>query len=439
MKELDTSALALATHSTNVQQHWSKFAARRRTNTAQQRLIFRNAKTATNAKDLSTALKAAASLTFCNRRVIVEKKGNEYLQAGAWYCGKKYCAYCSNRKRRKILNRFIDFFKSEKGKDLLKNYDLALLTLTLKHNKKDTRTEPYYKELSTHFANGMKYGAFKKYISGGFYNTEHTYSTRNGHHIHRHALILVPRKFDILENFLTIQKELQTQWKKRTGGSFQIDLRPLGYDELTETTPSRTMVQKNINLHMLEVTKYITKRDETGTINYQIVKAVEENSRAKFYGRFGILHKVKELNLNLQELEGEAKEKRELYIGTAVIQTKKIIEKGKKTIRTKTKKIHCGVDQFTYKEKKGANFTRWEHQATKVTFKDLTPIEDTKEAFKIFADSTRTFLSSWKDEKWNKIRSGDMIEKFRTRNKVNNFTNFEICSENYSYHGQVFL
>ena len=431
MKDLNTSALALADENTRVLDHWSRFGARKSTNSAQQRLIYRNAKSAKDPKEIATALKAAGSLYFCNRRVIVEKKRDQYSQAGAWYCGKKYCSYCSNRKRKKILNRFIDFFNSEKGKDMLKIYDLAMFTVTLKHSKNGLRKDPYYKELSTHFHNALKYGSFKKFIAGGFYNTEHTYSSRNGHHIHRHALILIPRNFNVGENFKTIEADLRSQWKLRTGGSFQIDLRPLGYDKFTESAPPRPVLLKNLNTHLLEVTKYITKRDEIGTINYQIIKAVEENSRSKFYGRFGILHKVKELNINLEVVIDPDAEQRELYIATPVLKSKKVIEVHSTKIKTKSKTIKKGIEVLNYKEKPGAKIRTWKKFVYSYTFKDLVRLHDIKKEINDFNNATRSFLSSWKDEKFNKIRNGEVVEKFRARDKNKISPIFELCSENY--------
>jgi len=426
MNNLNTSALALAAEKSRIFKHWGKFGARKRANVAQQTLIYRHAKKTQNPKDLATALKAAGSLYFCNRRVIVEKQGNDYTQAGAWYCGKKYCSFCSNRKRRKLLTRFTDFFTSKEGAATLELYDLALFTVTLQHSKTGQRADPYYKELSTHWRNGLKYGAFKTYIKGGFYNTEHTYSNKNGHHIHRHALILVPRIFDVSKNFKKIETELREQWKSRTGGSFQIDLRPLGYSELHETAPPREQMIKNINLHLLEVTKYITKRDDLGTIKYEIIKAVEENSRSKFYGRFGVLHKIKALNLNLKnELEIDVnKPARELYIGTPVLVTKKINNEVKGVIKNKSKTTSKGIDTIKITTKQGQQINRFTREVVKYKIINLVPMADTPEAFKEFTANNRNLLYDWGGEKWNTFRQGYHVEKWK-QSKKNNFTKNE--------------
>ena len=419
MKELTTKALALAPVSAEILNQWGKYAGRKASNVAQQKNIWQNAKAQKDIYQTKKALNAAASLTFCNKRVIVEQKGGEFIHRGAWYCGKKYCAYCANRKRRKILNRFTDFFGSEKGREILENYDLGLFTVTLQHNKHNKRTEPYYQELSKHWRNALKYGAFKKFIKGGFYNTEHTYG-KNGHHIHRHALVMIPRQFNLTDNFRLITEELRTQWSQRTGGSFQIDLRPLGYNELTESAPTRAQYVNNIGIHMLEVTKYITKRDNTGIIHYEIIKAIENNSRAKFYGRFGILHRIKELNLNLEIVETEpaaSKEPRKLFIGTPVIkQNKKLVRhelpnKGKEVTKHNGRE-HIRVINLPQTNKKNI-VTYTDKSAISYQIKDLVPIEDNKEAMKEFQEHIRDAVYQWKLEKWSKLIGGYTVIKWK--------------------------
>lgn len=419
MKELTSKALALAPEKAEILNQWGKYAGRKASNVAQQENIWRNAKAQKDLHQIKKALSAAASLTFCNKRVIVEQKGAEFIHRGAWYCGKKYCAYCSNRKRRKILGRFTDFFSSEKGREILEHYDLGLFTVTLQHNKHNKRTEPYYAELSKHWRNALKYGAFKKFIKGGFYNTEHTYG-RNGHHIHRHALVLIPRQYNVIDNFRLITEELRTQWSQRTGGSFQIDLRPLGYDELTESAPTRAQYVNNIGIHMLEVTKYITKRDKTGIIHYEIIKAIENNSRAKFYGRFGILHRIKELNLNLETVEAEpaeSKEPRKLFIGTPVVRQNKKLERYELPTKAKQVTKHNGRDLVRVinlpQTNKKTVVTYNGKKAISYQIKDLIPIEDNKEALTKFKEQVREAVYFWKLEKWSKLLGGDTVIKWK--------------------------
>lgn len=414
---------------------WGKWAARREKNGNQERVCYKAAKDAKTPAVRALALKAAAALHWCGKRHIVEKVGENFLPVGAYNCGKKYCSHCSNRKRKKILTRFADFFESEKGRGMLENYDLALFTVTLQHSKSGKRSTPYYKELSQHFRNALKYGSFRKFIAGGFYNTEHTY-TRNGHHIHRHALVLIPASYNVRENFECIENELRTQWKQRTGGSFQIDLRPLGYDDKTESVPTRAELQKNLKGHLLEVTKYITKRDKsTGAIPFEIIKAVEENNRAKFYGRFGNLHRIPELKMNLDAEEFEVEEPkkiRELYVGTPVVKMKKVHRTVNhyKVKKRKTTGNHSAADdrtgkrpEFQYKpdgvpnitvtKEKTATARAWEKIPVFYTFKDLTPIEDTREAIGRWKEIYRYSVFEWRQTKWNNLCAGYDVKQWQ--------------------------
>jgi hypothetical protein len=256
---------------------------KKKQNRDQVREIFRGVKETTGSRDFEYSrelIKGGASLRYCNNVFLVKQVPGGLAPVTAWNCGRKYCAICSQKKRKKLLFRYIEFFESTSGQILLDSYDLALFTVTLKHNAENLRTEPYYQELAEHWRNGIKYGAFKKYLAGGFYNTEHTF-TKNGHHIHRHALVLIPKEFNLEEDHKKIQEELRSQWKQRTGGSFQIDLTPFRQD--------RTLKE-----NLLEVTKYITKRGKGGVIPWQVVKAVEENNRAKF-----LKNRVRLITLNL--------------------------------------------------------------------------------------------------------------------------------------------
>jgi hypothetical protein len=299
---------------------------RKKQNRDQVREIFRGAKLSNG--DL-TLLKSGVALKYCNNSFLMRETPSGTMHTvSTWNCGRKFCAICSGKKRRKLLHRYLTFFESDSGSLLLDSYDLALFTVTLQHSKDGIRQDPYYKELSEHWRNGLKYGAFKRYFAGGFYNTEHTYG-KNGHHIHRHALVLIPKEENLYDNLDRITSELREQWKKRTGGSFQIDLSPIRKD-------------KTLKENLLEVTKYVTKRGKEGVVPWQIVKAIGENSRHKFYGKFGLLHKIKELNLNFLE-EAETVETHpeeltrstqgdKLFIcsGLKVISTGDKPEKGKK-------------------------------------------------------------------------------------------------------------
>jgi hypothetical protein len=265
----------------------AEFTENRKINRLQAKYIFHEANlSADNQNEMYQLLKAERSLKYCNDTHIINEK-NEFL--GAWYCGKRFCRICEQRRRNKILNRYLNFFdKTTYGEQIKAEYDFCMLTLTLEHHATGLRAAPYYKELSTHLANGLKYGALKKYIAGGWYNTEHTYNNNEGHHIHRHLIVLIKKDFNVYENKIQIENEIRDHWKQRTGGSWVIDLSPFNYDKEKEP--------QTFDSFILETTKYMTAAtfDESGKfepVPVQVIRAVQDNSRLKFFSRFGILYR----------------------------------------------------------------------------------------------------------------------------------------------------
>jgi len=249
--------------------------------------------------------KASAALDNCGKSFLIEKRPSGSVRyLSSFHCKKKYCPRCASKKRDLLLSKYIEFFKAEKGKQILENFDLAIFTVTLRHDLNGTRPGWYFPELKTHFRNSLKYGAFKKYFAGGFYSTEVTHG-KNGFHIHRHSVVLIPKKYNFRdtapkEGREIIVKDLRAAWLKKTGDSFEIDLTPFN---------SKVEIVKNC----LEVFKYVAKPSQVKTINEkgeeeislitppEIVEEFERNNREKFFNRFGILYKEPGLALNKKE------------------------------------------------------------------------------------------------------------------------------------------
>lgn len=252
--------------------------------------------------------KSVAILNQCGKNYLANKESNgTYTYIHSFHCKKKYCPRCANKKRSILLAKFASFFTGEAGAKLMKEYDLAIFTVTLRHNS-HTRTGWYFQELKTQFRNALKYGAFKKYLKGGIYNTEVTYSKVSGFHIHRHAVVLIPKEYNFRNGVVgnwssdskkfvwidrTIPQELRKFWHQKTGDSYQVDLTPIN--------------DKDLVGNLLEVFKYVGKpgKNEEGdrVIPAQVVEQLEKNNREKFSNRFGLLYKVKELSINFKELE----------------------------------------------------------------------------------------------------------------------------------------
>jgi hypothetical protein len=271
--------------------------------------------------------KAASTLKACGYNYLTQKVNGQHHYLHSFHCKKKYCPRCHTKKRQRLYAKFATFFESQEGTDLLDKYDVAILTVTLRHNEQ-IRQGWYFQELKKHFYNLLKYGAFKKYLAGGIYNTEITHSKKNGFHIHRHAVVMVPKQHNFRSGVVgnwwqdqkgswkfqftdkTVLNELQKAWLKKTGESFQLDIKPINQE---------TGLLKNI----LEVFKYCGKpyKDQEGNkvLPAVIVEQLEKNGREKFTNRFGCLHRIKALAINSdQNVEANEliKEGGQIYIGT---------------------------------------------------------------------------------------------------------------------------
>jgi len=319
---------------------WSKEHRRRKKITQQITHINKELSTRTGHGSGHLLNRAAATLNNCGKNWLVEKKApGKYEAIHSFHCKKKYCPRCAEQKRNVLLSKFVAFFEEEQtetARQIMSNYDLCLMTVTLRHGSHTQRHGWYFNELKQHWANALKYGAFRKYIHGGVYTTEITYSDRNGFHIHRHAIALVPKEYGMRDGQCgawqdiegegwrwtwkdaTVPQALAAAWLKRTGDSFQVDIKP---------------VNRNGDFikNLLEIFKYVAKpsKNEDGikTIEPKIIEELERNSRQKFVNRYGILYKVKELALNdkPEKKEGEGKERNpdNIYFASGLYRTKK--------------------------------------------------------------------------------------------------------------------
>jgi len=277
--------------------------------------------------------RAAANLESCGRSFLIEKKPGKALKyIHSFHCKQKFCPRCRKLKSDALSNRLLAFFEliqedkaaREEKRNLLENYDLAMLTVTLAHGPGKARNGWYFEELKTHYRNALKYGAFNKYIKGSIYSTETTV-TSNGFHIHRHALVLVPKtagikqtgtwtqtatgKWQFEQHDRTIQDRLRAQWYKRTGDSWNVDIRPLN---------PHTPFLKNVR----EVLKYI-EYDQEGSVNPVLCAQIVSHKREKWSGRTGELAKVGALAINAAQIGKPAAEKWEpdpdhIYIGVGL-------------------------------------------------------------------------------------------------------------------------
>lgn len=307
---------------------WEKeIEARRRVNDQSRRIFEYTDKKVIHYATAGELNKAQARLDNCGRSFLVEKlPGKPYNYLNSYHCKQKFCPRCRRAKVDKWAARFSEFFETESEAVLgmLKDYDFAVLTVTLKHDRHTTRAGWYFDELKTHYRNALKYGAFNKYIKASLYSTEVTHGAK-GFHIHRHAVVLIPKEYGMRDGGKAgawkqdkagrwkfkwknswVRKELRDSWHKRTGDSFEVDIRPFN---------SKVPMVKNLR----EVLKYI-EFDEHGTVSPEIVEQMVTHKREKWTGRTGLFSKIKELALNSKAEKAERKEpdRDHIYIGVGI-------------------------------------------------------------------------------------------------------------------------
>ena len=231
---------AATTGNTDGGHNWEKeLEARHRVQDQSRRIFEYTEKEVIHYATATELNKAQARLDNCGRAYLVEKvpgKKMQYLHS--YHCKQKFCPRCRRAKVDRWAARFSEFFETETDEVLgiFKDYDFAVLTVTLKHNAHDTRQDWYFDELKRHYRNSLKYGAFNKYIKASLYSTEVTHGPK-GFHIHRHAVVLVPKEFGMRDGGKAgrwiekngkwrfkwknswVRKELRDAWHKKTGDS----------------------------------------------------------------------------------------------------------------------------------------------------------------------------------------------------------------------------
>lgn len=276
--------------------------------------------------------KAQARLDNCGRSFLVERQPGKPMQyLHSYHCKQKFCPRCRRAKIDKWAARFSEYFETESEECLgmLKDYDFAVLTVTLRHDRHKTRQGWYFDELKTHYRNSLKYGAFRKYIHASLYSTEVTHGSK-GFHIHRHAVVLIPKEYGMRDGGKAgtwiqgkngkwrfkwrnswVRKELRDAWHKRTGDSFEVDVRPFN---------AKVPMVKNLR----EVLKYI-EFDGEGTVAPEVVEQIVTHKREKWTGRTGLFSKIKELALNVKDEKPPkaAPDPHHIYIGVGLRKTRK--------------------------------------------------------------------------------------------------------------------
>jgi len=142
----------------------------------------------------------------CMAVEVAEEDGR--LRISANYCRDRFCVPCGVERTERI------------ARNLAKHCDkkqIRFVTLTLKHNKNRLSTE--IRRILTCFKSVRRASPWLSAVSGGAYFLEIKLSAQDSHwHVHLHCLV---------ETSWLDQRQLSAAWKRVTGDSFIVDVRPV--------------------------------------------------------------------------------------------------------------------------------------------------------------------------------------------------------------------
>lgn len=127
-------------------------------------------------------------------------------------CDHKLCLICNMIKSKMIRRKYMKFLSKD---NLLTNYDLMHLTLTVPHNENGFRGVRYYGVTLKKAFNEMrkkKYRFWAEYVYAGEYGVEMT-KGKNALHIHIHSLLLV---FRVEQSRNKLHREILLMWNRLT-------------------------------------------------------------------------------------------------------------------------------------------------------------------------------------------------------------------------------
>jgi hypothetical protein len=177
-------------------------------------------------------------------------------------CRRTVCPSCNQARATKFRNRFISCFNSPSSTQFQGKY-FYFITLTLKHNLKDTRTNVYLDELKNYVKRMKEWKLWKKHFpyskknpKSGFAQSFELTMGKNGYHIHSHMMMCAPPLKGAVS---TIEKQFKKLWKATTGDSygFRLDLVHIDAEETEKIREGK--FSKKMQKLVSEVLKYTVK------------------------------------------------------------------------------------------------------------------------------------------------------------------------------------
>lgn len=186
---------------------------------------------------LGSTFKGGRIKDCCNELVFRDYLNGEKKLYRANFCKyDKFCLACSTRRSIRMIHRFIQWIRQYE----LYEKHWYHITLTIRHNKNQSLGEVMDKLCIAKEKLGKKYRNWKRATQKkkSFFNNfdgivssiEVTYSEKNGWHPHIHILACSESALPIeyLDKWhCNWNKELQEEWHKITGDSFQVSMREI--------------------------------------------------------------------------------------------------------------------------------------------------------------------------------------------------------------------
>lgn len=208
--------------------------------------------------------KVIKGLSCCSSMALIESNGEEArLVQTSKKCRRNICPICNRIKSAKYVNRFVSAYNSPVGRELFDKKYFSLITLTLKHNRVDTRNRVYLGELKGYLKRLQRSKLWKKHFPytkqnplSGWANCFEVTITKNGFHIHVHILVCAPR---YSEKVSKIQEDFSNKWETITGDSRGCFIDLIKLDKSSKRAMREGSVECSFMGAVLEVFKYSVK------------------------------------------------------------------------------------------------------------------------------------------------------------------------------------
>lgn len=224
--------------------------------------------------DNSTISKLCKSLACCSSNSIIDTtiQNETHITETSLKCKSKYCLICSRINSTKSTINFIQKINNPAHITFFKNKYWYFLTFTLKHNE-DVRNYNYLPELRKNLNKFYRSKLFRDVFiqsksknNYGAINSIELTITKNGLHIHAHALICCNK---LEQPINIIQNKIQNNWLKITNDSTQVRLDLIKKIKSEDTIEAFDLEKSTIAQEVIETFKYTVKSESLSKLTSQ--------------------------------------------------------------------------------------------------------------------------------------------------------------------------